>query len=465
MNSPETIHLSSEDIPVYHHGKHFDVLVVGGGSSGVPAAIAAARRGKKTLIVEQLAFLGGTATAALVTPLMHNCIPGNPSSSSINMEINERVEKAGGGGKDENGNAGWFDPLILSFVLEEMALEAGVEIMYNTFFSDVIVEDNTINGIVVQNKGGRMAVMASRVIDATGDADVAWKAGAPFESGRPETGINQPTSLRFEMGGVDMRRFIDFIKSLGQQRELDIPYFHTAMVWGKNWPLEPIFRMAVENKDLEERDGEYFQAFGIPGKADTLAFNCPEIPPEKDITRPDYQNMALARGRKDILRLANFMKKYFRGFEKAHLSRAAVMLGIRESRRIVGEHVLTGKEILSYEKFDDAIARSNYPVDIHGALDEYENYKRPDLPEKERYFEVPFRSLVPLKVENLLVVGRCFSSDYVGQSSPRIQPTCRAMGEASGIAAALSIDEDATVRRVDGARVRSEMKKNPGVNL
>lgn len=436
-----------------------DILVVGGGTSGAPAAIAAGRPGKKTLLVEQLSFLGGSATAGLVTPLMHTAIPGNPSPSSINTEINDRMREIGAGARDSGGGDGWFDPLMLPLVLEDMALQAGVEILYNTFFSDVVCEEGSVKGIIVENKGGRQVLSARRIIDATGDADVAFRAGCPCESGRHDTHINQPTSLRFEVSGIDSARFGDFLGSLGQKSETSFPFFHTAMVWNGNWPLEPVFRKAVQAGDLEETDGNYFQAFGIPGKPSSLAFNCPELEPRIDVTNPEYQSRSLSSGRKAIFRFFRFMKKYFPGFKNACLSRIAVMLGIRESRRILGDYVLTGRDILSFQKFDDAISRSNYPVDIHGAPLDYGDIQIPDLPESDRFYEIPYRCLVPKSMENLLIAGRCISADFVAQSSSRIQPTCRGLGEAAGIASSISLDNGISPRNVDGRLVRQIMKK------
>jgi len=436
-----------------------DVLVVGGGTAGVPAAVASARKGKKTLLVEQLSFLGGSASAGLVTPLMHNGIKGNPSQSFIHSEINRRMLEMGASAKDSGGNDSWFNPLLLSFVLENLAVESGVNLLYNTFFSGVLCEKGVLKGIIIENKGGRQLVLAKRTIDATGDADVAFRAGCSTQSGNPKNRVNQPTSLRFEMSGIDIEIFTDFLHRLGQKKDIHFPFFHIAMIWGKNWLLEPVFRKAVDAGDLLETDGRYFQAFGIPGKQGSLAFNCPEIDPDIDVTKPGYQTRALITGRRAILRLALFMKKYFPGFENAWLSQVAVLLGIRESRRIVGEYVLTGADVLSYKKFPDAICRSNYPVDIHGALDEYADVKRPDLPEEQRFYEIPYRCLAPKGAENLLVAGRCLSADFVAQSSPRVQPSCRAMGEAAGIAAALSLDQGISPPRLDGTEIRSIMKQ------
>ncbi|HPB30146.1 MAG TPA: FAD-dependent oxidoreductase, partial [Candidatus Sumerlaeota bacterium] len=403
-------------------------------------------------------FPGGTATASLVTPLMRSHIPGNPSPSVVSSEITARALDEGYAAKGPDGNDSWFDPTGLSFVLDDMLHESGVVVLYNTFFSAPIVSDGVLKGVIIENKGGRQAIMAARVIDATGDADVAFAAGCPIESGRPGTSVNQPTSLRFEMGAIRTDRFVDFLKGLGVRDDLDFPFFHTAMVWNRNWPLESVFRKAVQAGDLEEHDGHYFQAFGVPGKPGFIAFNCPEIAPAVDVTRPDYQSAAFMEGRKALRRLARFMKKYFPGFENACISQAACLLGVRESRRIIGEYYLTGRDILDYTKFEDAVARSNYPVDIHGALDEYENYQRPALPLEDRFFEAPYRCLVPRGVDNLLVTGRCVSADFVAQSTLRIQPTCRALGEAAAIAAHLSLGDGVSPRALDGRRVRAELK-------
>jgi hypothetical protein len=239
---------------------------------------------------------------------------------------------------------------------------------------------------------------------------------------------------------------------------MDPTFFHTAMIWNENWPLDPVFRKALEAGDIEERDGNYFQVFGIPGKPSCLAFNCPEIDPVIDVTQPDFQTRAIAEGRRAILRLIRFTRKYLPGFEKAFITQSAVLLGVRESRRISGEYVLTGKDILTHTKFEDAIARCNYPIDIHGPLGAFEKIHRPDIPDDEKFYEVPYRCLVPKKVENLLVAGRCLSADFVGQSSARIQPTCRAFGEAAGLASVLSLNEGISPRALDGRKVREVMK-------
>lgn len=434
-----------------------DVLVAGGGTAGAVAAIAAARSGARVLVVEQFGALGGSATEGLVTPLMHTGIKGNPMCSSISDEINSKMIEIGYGASDNNDNNGFFDPHMLKFVLEDMAVEAGVKILYYTFICDVIKEGNDVKGIIVENKAGRSAILASRIIDCTGDGDVSFKAGVPFEKGDPETGKNQPISVRYVMSGVDIKRFVEFINSLGETKiDYKPPLFHTAVVWDRNWPLEPVFRKAFEAGELTYEDGAYWQVFGIPGKPDALAFNCPEIFEGVDGTNPEDLTNAQVYAKRTIMRHLRFYKKYLPGFEGSYIAEVASQVGVRESRRIRGLYYLTDEDVILYRKFEDYIARSNYPVDIHGKklINKYFDAK-----EKDRipYYEIPYRCLVAAEVNNLLVAGRCISATFLAQSSLRVQPTVRAIGEAAGIAAAMSVQRNIGLDKVDGKDVREEM--------
>lgn len=440
-----------------------DVLIAGGGTAGCVAAIAAARSGVNTLVIEQFGALGGTATQALVTPLMHTHIEGNPMCSSISDEINRRVIDTGFGASDGNNNSGHFDSVALKFVLEEMAVEAGVKILYYTFISDVVMEDGTLKGLIIENKAGRGVILAKRIVDCTGDGDVAVRAGVPFEKGHPETGKNQPISVRYTVSGIDMPAFIRYMEEVcsgEHQRKCSLipPLLHGAMVWEKGWALEQLFKDALEAGDITYEDGVYWQFFGVPGRADTLSFNCPEIFEGIDGTNPYDLTGAQIKGKKAILRQLKFYKKYFKGFENSYISEVAVQVGIRESRRIEGVYKLADEDILLYRKFDDYIARSNFPVDIHGykLLNEHIDMNGKD---SVPYYEIPFRCLVPVGVKGLLVAGRCISSTFLAQSSLRIQPTVRAIGEAAGIAAAMSVKNNMDVGKLDGKSVREEMVK------
>jgi hypothetical protein len=454
--TPETL---SGSLPVL---REVDVLVVGGGTAGAVAGIAAAREGARTLVVEQFGWLGGSQTGALVTPMMPNQIDGVPLNAGIDAEICDRLIALRHSGVWRDGNRGWFNPESLKYVLEQMSVDAGAELLYYTFFDGALVEDRAVTGVTVTNKAGRARILARRVIDATGDADVAIRAGAPFESGEGDTGKNQPFSVRFQLGNIDLGRFTAFLRSLGRHEVMDtaegtdVPLVHTAMVWGGGWTLEPLFRQAVADGVLRETDGNYFQAFTMAGRPGELAFNCPRITGEVDGSDAFHLTRAQVRGREITQRYLAFCRRYLPGCEDAYLVLTAPMVGVRESRRIRGEYYLTVEDVLGGRKFDDAICRNNYPLDIH------RDPKDPKpglvkLPPGE-YHEVPYRCLVPLGVDHLLVAGRCLSASFEAQSSVRIQPNCRAMGQAAALASVMSLARGIAPRALDGVALRAALR-------
>ncbi len=441
-----------------------DILVVGGGTAGTVAGIAAGREGAATLIVEQLGYLGGAQTGALVTPMMPNQIRGVPLNAGIDAEINDRLNALGESGVWQDGNRGWFNPEAAKGVLEQMAVDAGAELLYYTFVEDVVMEGKRIAGVVVANKAGRTAILARRIIDTSGDADVAYRAGVPCESGNPETGLNQPFSVRFHIGYVDLMELAGYLKSLGRHDVMlhaegtQVPLIHTAMVWGQGWTLEPVFRQAVDEGVLQESDGNYFQAFSMAGRPGELACNCPRISYDIDGTNPFHLTLAQVKARQIIGRYLQFFRRYIPGCANAYLVLTAPMVGVRESRRIRGEYYLTTDDVLGAKKFEDAICRNNYPLDIHADKDEH-HPRVTRLPAGE-YHEVPYRCLVPLGVEDLLVAGRCVSASFEAQSSIRIQSNCRAMGEAAAVACAMSIRSGISPRALDGTLVRRQLVRN-----
>ncbi len=447
----------------------YDVCVCGGGVSGVVAAIAAANEGKKVLLVEQQGALGGSATLSLVTPVMHSGIEGNPACSYIAGQINKRAIEYGVGAK-LGDNEGYFDPLALKLVLEEMAQEAGVSLLYYTVVSDVLwnpeVEGKSIQGIIIENKDGRSVVEAKMFIDATGDADLGVLAGAGYWKGNEENGKNQPISLRYILGGVDIDAFWDFVMSCtkphhgGNSREGYV--LHTAVTTTSDRSLTEVFDKALANGDIVIEDKIYWQVFGIPGRKDGLAFNCPEIFENIDATKTVNLTNAQLIGKKAIFRQLNFYKKYMKGFENAYVAEIASLVGIRESRRLETEYVLTTADLYTKKKFSDYICQSNYPIDIHGLklkCEEIENKDKDELP----FYHIPYRSLVVKGIDNLFVTGRCIGSEFVAQSSLRVMQSARATGEAAGIAAAMAIDEKIQPREIDGAKVRAVMQEKGAV--
>lgn len=438
-----------------------DVLIVGGGTAGSVAGIASSRNGAKTMIVEQMGFLGGTATGGLVFPMMPNHVEGKPLCAGISAEIQERLANIGEGGRDFWGNDGWFDPEALKFVLEDMATESGCELLYHTFASLPIVHGRKVSGVMLETKGGRRSVLSKVTVDATGDADIAVKAGAPYESGRRPDGTCQPMSLRFLVGNIDLDRFTKFLSKIDSSREYRLPWLECWMVPGRGSPLEKVFDEAIDEGVLEREDSVYFQAFSVPGRPNEMGFNCPRI--VGNLKGHDHVDLTEAevQGRKRISRYVKFLKRYFGGFENAYLSQTSAMVGVRESRRVVGEYVLTAEDYFHRRKFEDAVARNRYPIDIHlpqGGTELAKPF------EKGEYHEIPYRCLVPLKVENLLVAGRCLSATFEAQAAVRVQPNMRATGQAAGTAAAICSREGILPRALDGRRLR-EVLIDQGANL
>ncbi len=443
--------------------REVDVLVVGGGTAGAVAGIAAAREGLRTLVVEPLGFLGGTQTGALVTPMMPNQIDGVPLNGGIDLEINRRMMAQGTSGRFRDGNEGWFDPEALKATLDALLTEAGGEALFFTSFVDVLMDGDAVIGAVLHNKAGLCAVRAARVIDATGDADVAVRAGAPFVSGDAE-GEHQPLGFRFLLGGLDFSTLVPFLEGQGRfdhtgadearAEGSSVPLFTSAMVAGRGWPLEGRFREAVAAGVLEEEDLNYVQFFSMSGRPGELAFNNPRIRTHIDGTDPFHLSHAALEGRRMIQRYAAFFRRYVPGCAEAYVSQTAPMVGVRETRRIVGEYTLTSDDFFAARKFDDAIARNCYPIDLHRRD---ENAARLLKLPPGAYHEIPYRCLVPQRVENLLVVGRALSADFEAQGAVRIQSNCRAMGEAAARACALSLRAGLTPRALDGAVLRRHL--------
>lgn len=438
-----------------------DVLVAGGGTAGSVAGIASSRNGANTMVVEQAGFLGGTATGGLVFPMMPNHIDGRPLCSGISSEIQDRLAEISEGGRDFGGNDGWFNPEALKYVLEDMVNESGCKLLYHAFVSTPILEGNEVRGVVVETKLGKRAIMSRVTIDATGDADIAIKAGVPYESGRKEDGACQPMSLRFMVGNVDLPRFAAFLGRIDTKGEYRLPWLECWMVPGRGTALEEVFNRAIQEGVLEAEDAAYFQGFSAPGRPGEMGFNCPRIIGDLKGQDPVDLTEAEVQGRKKITRYMKFFKRYFEGFENSYISQTATMVGVRESRRIVGEYVLTADDHIQRRKFEDAIARNRYPIDIHlpqGGTQLSKPFGRGE------YHEIPYRCLVPLRVDDLLVAGRCLSATFEAQASVRIQPNMRAIGQAAGTAAAICSREGVRPRALDGKRLRSVLKSQ-GANL
>jgi hypothetical protein len=429
-----------------------EVIVVGGGPAGIGAAVASARNGARTLLVEQYGFLGGMATAGLVGPFMtsYDILGREPIIAGVFRELVDRLVTIGAaidpaGVKGDSALGGYhpyghehvtpFDPEALKYVAQEMVLKAGAELKFHALFLDSLVEGDRITGIILAGKRGLEVVRGQLLIDTTGDGDVAARAGALWEKGRPEDGLMQPVSLFFRVGNVDDGSLQAYreahpedaqFRALVRRAREEAGFSHTK-------DHLTVFRTV--------RPGEWWlnmsRVHGVDG------------------TDPDQMTEAEIVGHRQVVYLLDFLRGFVPGFEHCHLIDTGAQIGVRETRRIMGEHLLTADDVFSARIFGDAIARVSFPIDIHdvkGGGGFFEG------PREGPYYTVPYRSLVPLEVDNLLVAGRCISATHEAHASLRVMPPCFATGQAAGTAAALAIETRVRPRDVDVRLLRRTLQ-------
>jgi hypothetical protein len=426
----------------------FDIIVVGGGISGVSAAISAAKNGSKVLLIEKNTYLGGTSTGALVTPMMKNALKsGEQLTHGFYDELLNTLAKTDDAATFGDDNHGWFNPEIMKCVLDDLCEKYDVKVLFDSVITGLKKINNKINSVETIFNGIKKTYCAKYFIDASGNADLSTLAGCQFVSGID--GHNQAMTLRFNMAGVDVNSFAKFLEDVDPSGNVS-PITHlsngeillsTACTReDKGWKLKPYFDKAIEDGALEENDAAYFQIFSIPGQPSSIAFNCPRIHSNVALNplEPNDASYALATGRKQIRRIAAFCKKYLPGFENAYISIIAPMLGIRDSRRVKCEYELTENDILESKKFETAVAKTNYPIDVHSLK---KNNDRLSFVENDDYYEIPVEVMLSKDIDNLLITGRAVCASFYAQASLRIQPNCIALGEAAGRYAANKIKE------------------------
>lgn len=424
----------------------WDTVVVGGGTAGASAAISTAREGNRTLLVERYGSLGGTPVHALVSPMMDARAPHEANLREIEKRLNGRglVTREDG---DRMGYI-WFAPEDLSEVLEDMLLDAGGSVLFDTTLVSADVVDGKIQSIKVMTVEGIQHIVARQFVDATGDALLSRLAAVPCESG-DDSGNNQMTSLRFEMADIDVDRFREYCLSLGDDFSplVDGYFWESAMVAGRGFKLDPLFRQGLAEGVLTEDELVYFQCFSLPGRPGSMAFNCPHLPSISRNTSAWARSEGHVLGRRSIRRLVRFLVGYMPGFENAYLIRSADMLGIRESWRIKGTYTLDVDDYISRARFDDAVAKGTWYIDVHSStkgLVHMEKYQRGE------YYEIPYRCLTNEVVSNLLTVGRCISTSFLVQASVRIQQTAIDMGDSAGKACARALAAGVELSQFDG---------------
>lgn len=424
-------------------GAPVDVMVVGGGAAGCAAAIAAARDGASTLLLEQFGFLGGMGTAALVPAFCPFTDKRQPIVRGVGLAILEEM-KAGMPHVPADAYD-WvpIDAERLKAIYDSRVTAAGARVRFLTRFVDAIVDaDGRVTDVVVHDKSGLTRVPARVLVDCTGDADVAFAAGAPCEKGDLDTGELQPATMCFVLAGIDNARFQEFLYADG----------------AKNLLLKEVIATAKANGDLniaEEAANIAYQS------ATTIGLNFSHV---FDVDGTDAEQLSRAHleGRRLIRHLTDFMRKYCPGCENAYLVSSGVQIGVRETRRIVGDYVLTLEDYLARRAFDDEIARNSYYIDIHLSRREWERHTGEPIDWSSKIHEygpgeshgIPYRCLIPKGLRNVLVAGRCISTDRAVQGSTRVMPVCFATGEAAGCAAAISaVHHDGDVRQVSAALI------------
>ncbi len=402
----------------------YEVIVVGGGPAGIGASLAAARNGMRTLLIESNGFLGGTMTAASVSMMMYG-----ERICGRNNDIGKEIEA--GIMKNPNGRGGWRNILVdceaLKLLLDRMMEESGVELLYHTSCVDTLVEGTAVKGVMVENKSGRGAYLAKVVIDCTGDGDVAARAGAAFELGRNSDGLMQPMTMMFKLGHIDFWQTRDD-ELYGMISEASA---RTGIPFTANF-VHPYILM------LPGGDKAVCQMTHIRRKSAVDA---------RDLTAAEIE------GRKLVDEAYRFFAGAMPEFAGATLEQTGPRIGIRESRRIIGEYYLTAEDLLAGRQFEDGVVNVGCRMDIH----EPDGLKMVCTDVKP--YLIPYRCLVPKGIDNLLVAGRCISGSHEAMASYRMGGFCLAMGEVAGCAASFCLKNGTSVRNCNVAQLLEELKK------
>ena len=439
-----------------------DVLVVGGGPAGVCAAIAAARNGAKTLVVERGNCLGGMATRGLVGPFM-TCYDKSGKTQIIRGLFNEIVERLVVRGaaihpRDcRSGTAftSWikvghdhctpFEPEALKLLLDEMCAEAGVKVLFHADFAEPIMDGARIAGARLFTKAGMRDVRAKVVVDASGDGDVAFRAGVPTEYGDPKGKRVQPASMFFRIGNCDLKAITADIEANKDNFYRKDGVNYRSLHWRVSEAR------AAGDWNLKRVSIGLFR--GV--KEDEWSINTSRIM-GVDSTDPESWSAAEAEGRAQVDQIFRFFRKYVPGCKDARLLCSGSTIGVRESRHIFGEYRLTVDDCLEGRVPADAILLASNSVDVHGRFGPMSNQYM--TVKNGEWYGVPYRCLVPQKVENLLVAGRCLSAESEAAGAVRVMPPVMAMGQAAGTAAALCVKTGATPRTLDATALVKTLK-------
>jgi len=434
----------------------FDVVICGGGTSGIPAALAAARNGMRVAIIEKNSCFGGANTVAMVSPLMTFHDGDKQVVKGIAQEIVDRLMERNaslGHVKDSIGMVATITPIdsqaLKLLYFEMLAEEPNISVLLNSTISGITVESNLIKAVKISGKYGKMTVSGKTFIDATGDGDIVSLAKEGFVIGRNPDGLPQPMSLMFKVGGIDMEKVRNYIRQNPEQfiwnRDCDVDdYLAVSGFFG-------LVKEAQKNGDLSiPRDRVLFFEGMIEGE---VLVNMTRVIKlfgidAHDLTKAEFE------AHKQVNEIVKFFKDYIPGFENCYLSSVASEIGIRESRRLNGVYTLTANDVIDNREFDDSVAVCAFPIDIHSPIGKELNWTQ-----KERFgcFDVSYRTMLPKKIKNLLVVGRCISATHEALAAARISATAMALGQAAGVASAMSLKEKVALHDLDTCELQENL--------
>jgi hypothetical protein len=422
--------------------KHWDVIVVGGGPGGVPAAVAASRNGARVLLIEKYGFLGGMATSALVLPYMKYSAGDTIIIRGLFEEFLDILQKDSGireihdTAEDQIRlntfttdlqSRAHFDDELMKCALDRFILDSGAELLLHGQAIGILKSGNTIKTLRAFHKGGLEDLSADIFVDSTGDGDIAAWAGAKIEIGRETDNACQPMTSSFRMARVNVKKMPD-------GKEINRLYDEAKKRGEIRNPRENVLKFHTVQPDVI-----HFNSTRIIGKSPLDGWSMTE---------------AEIEGRRQVKEMAEFLIKRVRGFENSFLMKTGCQIGVRESRRVLGGYILTGEDVLGARRFEDGVACGSYDIDIHNPSGTGTVIKRL---KEGTYYQIPYRCLVPEGIDNLIVASRCISSTHEAHSSLRVMPIVWAIGQAGGTAAALCVKGNISPSSIQAEELRKTL--------
>lgn len=424
-----------------------DIVVCGGGPAGINAALAAGRSGARTVLIERYGFLGGMSTIALVYPWMtFHTTEGKQVIGGIAQEIVNRLMEEGASPGHVRDTVGFvhtitpYDPEIYKTLIFDMLRESGVQVLLHSFMDEAIVEGDRIQAVQLTTKSGRYTISAKQFIDTTGDADLAYLSGTPCLQGRDEDHRTQPMTMKFRMRGVDLAKVKQYMLEHPDEFYKKTPFEELPHL-----PLSGVSGFYKHWQDAKLPINRDQVLFFTGPKDDEVLVNTTRVQ-GLDGTNVLDLTEAEVEGRKQVRMVADFMTRMLPGFEHASLSAVGAQIGIRETRRIDGLYTLQMEDVIEGKSFKDVIARSGYPIDIH---DPSGNHVQAAWVKGDGAYDIPYRCLVPKRIDNLLAAGRCISTTHETLATTRLTPSCMATGQAAGTAAGIAVKKGQIAAEVD----------------